>query len=154
MRPPPREQTDFERIPTYDEWIPGKIVEIAYDKEHKSVWEGKERVRFCVRFKFELKGCQYPHYSRWLTFNYGEKSTLWLKYISSLVEGAQPDMDFDLDILKGMEIKTMWSVNPKSPDFDNLEMIRPIGAKVRPHPIDQDPPPDEAGGPSVDDVPF
>ncbi len=141
MRPPERDRTEFERIPVYGESVKGKIVEIAYDKEHKSTWEGKERVRFCVRLKFELDGCQYPHYSRWLTFSYGEKATLFKKYIKQLVEGAQPDMDFDLDILKGMPIKTIWSSDG---EYDNLELIMPLNAKVRPHPVDQDPPPDAA----------
>jgi hypothetical protein len=149
--PPEREKIDFERVPVYREWLPGKIAEIAYDKEHKSVWEGKERMRFCVRFKFELKGCQYPHYSKWLTFTYGEKATLFKKYIKELVEGAQPDMTFDLDALKGMDVKTMWS---QDGDYDNLEMVIPLGAKVKPHPVDQDPPPDAGKSPSDDEIPF
>lgn len=151
MRPPEREKTEFERIPQYGEPIKGKIVEIAYDKEHKSVWEGKERVRFCVRFKLDLEGCQYPHYSRWLTFSYGEKATLFKKYIKPLVEGAQPDMDLDIDILKGLEIKTIWSADG---EYDNLELIMPLGGKVKPHPVDQDPPPEVASEHRDDDIPF
>lgn len=154
MLPPDRQDIDYERIPVYDEWINGKIVEIGYDKEHKSTWQGKERVRFCVRFKFELEGCQYPHYSRWLTFTYGEKATLFIKYIAPLVDGAQPDMRFDLDALKGFEVKTMWRVNPQNPEYDNLEMIKPRGAKLKPLPVDQDPPPDEVGAAPGEDIPF
>jgi hypothetical protein len=151
VRPPKRDTTEFERIPKYGEPIKGKIVDIAYDKEHKSMWEGKERIRFCIRFKFELEGCQFPHYSRWLTFSYGEKATLFKKYIKPLVEGAQPDMDLDIDILKGMDIKTIWSSDG---EYDNLELIMALGSKVRPHPLDQDPPPDAVGAPPEEDVPF
>lgn len=152
MRPPERGKIDYERIPAYDEWISGKIAKVLYDKEHKSVWEGKERVRFCVRFKFDLEGCKFPHYSRWLTFTYGEKATLFKKYIKELVDGAQPDLDFDLDAFKGMEVKTMWS---QDGEYDNLEMIRPRGEKLKPHPVDQDPPPDAVGAPPSDDeTPF
>src|SRR3977135_3267473 len=107
-RPPEREKTDFERIPKYGEPLKSKIADIAYDKEHKSIWEGKERIRYCVRFKFDVEGCSYPHYCGWLTFSYGEKATLFKKYIKQLVEGAQPDMDLDLDILKGMDVNTIW----------------------------------------------
>jgi hypothetical protein len=152
MRPPEREKIDYERIPRYRDWITGKIAEVMYDKEHKSVWEGKERVRFCVRFKFSLDGCSYPHYSPWLTFSYGEKTTLFKKYVKELVDGAQPDMDFDLDVLKGMDVKTMWS---EDGEYDCLEMIIPALSKIKGHHVDQDPPPDEvAGAAPGEDIPF
>lgn len=151
MRPPEREKTDFERIPRYGVPLKTKIVEVAYDQEHKSVWEGKERIRFCVRLKLDVEGCQYPHYSRWLTFSYGEKATLFKKYIKPLVEGAQPDMDFDLDVLKGMEVNTIWV---EDGEYDNLELIMPQVGKVKPHPVDQDPPPEVPGGVNDEGIPF
>lgn len=151
MKPPKREATDFERIPVYGDWVKGKIADIGYDKEHKSMWEGKERIRFCIRFKFDLEGCKYPHYSRWLTFNYGEKATLFTKYIKQLVDGAQPDMDLDIDMLKGMSIKTMWL---EDGDFDKLEIILPLGAKLKPMPPEDIDPADDIAAGSDGDVPF
>lgn len=126
MKPPTRQKIDFEKVKT-DEWIPGTISEIQYNMEYKSAFEGKEKTGPAVRFKLALEGYQWPRYTRWMTFSYGEKSNLYKKYLSQLVEGATPDMDFDLDSLKGMPIKTMWANND---NFQNLEMIRPMGTKV------------------------
>lgn len=124
---PPRNSVEYERVPVYDEWVNGEIVDIEYDLEHKRIWQGEEKVGPAVRLKFNLDGCKYPHRTKWLSFSYHEKSNLFTKYIVALVEGAKPNMDFDLDTLKAMKIKTMWSANG---DFDNLEMIRPAGAKI------------------------
>lgn len=141
MRPPPRLRTEFEQVKV-DVWINGEIEEIKYDMERKSMWEGKERVGPAVRFKFKLDGYEYPHYSRWLSFGYSEKSNLFKKFLTNLVEGAKPDMEFDLDELKGLAIKTMWS---QKEEFQNLEMIRPLDKKVTPlgEPVEVDVP-DEA----------
>lgn len=128
MRPPARAKLDFEQVKV-DEWINGEIEEIKYDQEHKSTFEGKERVRPAVRLKFKLEGYNYPHYTRWLTFNYSEKSNLYKNFLLPLVEGAKPDIEFDLDELKGMKIKTMWS---QVEEFQNLAMIRPMDKKVMP----------------------
>ena len=128
MKPPQRAKTDFERVPKYDEWIAGKILDIAYEAEHKSTFQGEEKVRPAVRFKIGLEGCQFPKYSRWLTFSYGDKSNLYKNWVSVLVDGAEPDMDLDLDVIKGMSIKTMWSENG---DYDNLVMVRPVSEKVK-----------------------
>ncbi|MFI5344223.1 MAG: hypothetical protein ACHQUC_08390, partial [Chlamydiales bacterium] len=118
-----------ERIPKYDDWIEGIISEIEYDEQHKMSYKGEEKVASCVRFKFALKGCEFPHRSRWMTFSYGEKANLFKKYLSNLVEDAEPDMDFDLDDLKGFEIKTMWK---EEGEYDSLELIRPLGKKFTP----------------------
>lgn len=127
MKPPPRSKTEFERIPKYDEWIPGKILDIEYDENHKSTYAGEEKIRPAVRFKFGLEGCTFPKRSRWLTFSYGEKANLYKHFVSVLVDDAEPDMDLDLDDLKDMAIKTMWS---EDGDFDNLAMIRPLNGKL------------------------
>lgn len=128
MKPSPRAKTDFEQV-VVDEWITGEIEEIKYDLEHKSMYEGKERIRAAVRFKFKLDGYDFPHYSRWLTFNYSEKSNLYKEFLTPLVEGAKPDIEFDLDQLKDMKIKTMWTQND---EYQNLKMIRPLNKKVVP----------------------
>ncbi len=64
-----------------------------------------------------------------------------------------PDMDFDLDILKGMDVKTIWV---EDGDYDNLELIMPLGAKVKPHPVEpvDDEPPPEMAADSGEGIPF
>lgn len=128
MKPPKTENKDFEKVSTED-FVQGVIEEIQYDKEHKfKGYNGAEdKVRPATRFKFKLEGCQYPHYSRWMTFSYSEKSNLYTKYLVSLVENAQPDMDFDLDNLKGMKVKTLWSEHN---GYQGIETIRPVGKKI------------------------
>lgn len=137
MKPPAhnREEFDFEQVDVND-FIVGKIEDIAYDPEHKTTWNGETKIRFCVRFKFKLEGYEFPHYSRWETFTYGEKGNLYKKYLSHLVEGAYPDMDFDLDLLKGMKVKTMWAEkryeeNGNEKVFQSIELIRPIEGKIK-----------------------
>lgn len=137
MKPPQRAKTEFERVPKYDEWIPGKILDIEYDENHKSTYQGEEKVRPCVRIKFGLEGCQFPKRSRWLTFSYGEKANLYKQFVSVLVEDAKPDMDLDLDVLKDMKIKTMWS---EDGEYDKLEMVRPLNEKLRAAPAKQEVP--------------
>lgn len=129
MKPPKRASKEFERVPKYDEWIPGKILDIEYDEAHKSTFQGEEKIRPAVRFKFGLEGCEFPKRSRWLTFSYGDKANLYKNFVSVLVDGAEPDMDLDLDVLKGLSIKTMWS---EDGDYDNLAMIRPLTEKIKP----------------------
>lgn len=124
---PIKQETKYERVPVYDEWIMGTLEEIEYDQEHKRMWEGKEKVGPAVRFKFILEGCNFPKKTPWMTFNYSEKSNLYKKYISALVENPTPNMDFDLDALKGLKIKAMFTQNG---EYDNIAMIRPIKARV------------------------
>ena len=161
MKPPKREKKAFERVPKYDEWISGVIQEIEYDENHEKKFNGETKTISAVRFKLELKDCEYPKRSRWLTFSYAEKANLYRMFISQLVENAEPDMDFDLDELKGFEVKTMWTKSDDG-EFDNLAMIRPLGDKYDPE--NQEPAKPEgqslreaaqARNPEVpDDVPF
>lgn len=125
MKPPPRTKLDYEKVPV-DEWVKGNIAEIQRDENRETEFQGEKKVRDMVRFKFAIEGCQYPHYSRWMGFSYAEKANLYKKFLTPLVEEATPDMDFDLDILKGMDIKMMWANNG---EFQNLEMVRPLDKK-------------------------
>jgi hypothetical protein len=128
MRPPKREKTDFEKV-TIEDFTICTIEDIAYDMEHKFTgFQGAEdKIKPAVRFKFKVEGYQYHHYSRWMSFNFGEKSNLFLKYLVPLVEGAKPDMDLDLDVLKGMKIKILWA---EKNEFQFPETIRAIGKKI------------------------
>ena len=130
MRPPKRsdESFEYERIPVYDDWINGTIEEVALEENH--AFKGQfAKVSDAVRFKFKIEGCEYPHYSNWMSYNFGEKSNVYKKYLCGLVEGAKPDMDFDLERFKGMKVRMIWKMNG---DFDNLELIRPADKKIDP----------------------
>jgi len=126
MKPPKTENKDYEKVPT-DDFVTGTIEEIKYEQDHEFKFKGESKRKPAVRLKFKIDGLQYPHYSRWMTFNYGEKSNLLLKYLIPLVEGAHPDMDFDLDALKGMKVKMLWN---EQNGFQSVETIRPLGKKL------------------------
>jgi hypothetical protein len=168
MRPPRQSQIDYERIQKYDEWISGDIAEIQLREDHDTGFKypakkddgaphpkaGEPIICDQVRLKFALEGHNYPHYSRWMRYSYGEKSNLYLKYLKYLVEGAQPDMNFDLESLTAMKVKTMWSQSEDG-KFDNLEQIRPLNGKCKPEVAREeikDEPPEEVV--QADDIPF
>lgn len=130
MKPPPRTKMQYEKCRT-DDWTQGIIEDIQRDEKRDSGFKddetGENKIVDSVRFKFKLEGYEYPHYSRWMTFSYHEKATLYKKYICSLVDGVKPDGDFDLERLKGYAVKIMWQDNG---DFQNIEMIRPAEKKI------------------------
>lgn len=111
----------FEKVRIGD-FIFGVIEEVQRDEKHKTTYQGKEKISDCVRFKFKLDGYEHQHYSRWMTFNYGAKSTLFSKYLTKLVTGAVPDMDFDIEALEGMRVKTIWS---EKNDYQSVDSIFP-----------------------------
>lgn len=118
---------------TTSDWTQGIIDDIQRDEKRDTGFKdedtGENKITDSIRFKFKLEGYHYPHYSRWMAFSYHEKSTLFKKYITNLVEGAKPDMDFDLERLKNFSVKVMWQDNG---DYQNLEMIRPLEKKIDP----------------------
>lgn len=130
LKPPPRTKQDYEKVDTED-WVTGVIEEIQSDEKRDTGFKdedtGEPIIKHMIRFKFKLEGYHYPHYSRWMALSYHEKANLYKKYLFNLVAGAAPDMDFDLESLEGCPVKMMWSNNG---DFQNIEMIRPVGAKV------------------------
>jgi hypothetical protein len=155
MRPPKRSNKDYEKV-KIGEMISGVIEEVQYDMEHKfKGFQGKEdTIQPAVRLKFMLDGYKFPHFSRWMKFSLGEKANLYKKYVSKLIENAEPDMDVDIDALKGMRVKTVWS---EDRDFQNIDAIYPEGAKAKRidasvesvpeiH-IDEEPPIDEESAP-------
>ncbi len=124
---PPKRSTDFEKVVIGD-FIKGKLAGIEYDENHKSNYQGKERIYSAVRLVFELEGYKFPHRSRWMTFSYGDKSNLYNKFLLKLVDGIVPDCDFDLDKLKGMGVQTYWQ---EKNEFQSIELIKPILAKLK-----------------------
>ena len=127
MKPSKHDKTDFEKV-VIGEFITGIIEDVQYEKEHKFKYKDNEKTSEAVRFKFKLDGYNHPHYSRWMLFFYGEKTSLFSKYLVKLVEGMTPESDFDIMALKNMPIKTIWSENG---DFQNIDNIFPLKSKVK-----------------------
>ena len=157
MKPPlkPPKRDDYERLDTKD-WVYGRIEEIQYDEKHNfGKWpdektkEPREKIGPAVRFRFSVDGYEYPHYSRWGYFSYGQKSNLYNKYLSELVEDAKPDMDFNIYLLEGMKVKMLWS---EKNNFQSLDTIRSIGDKLR-LPTEESPP-ENTEASEEDETPF
>jgi hypothetical protein len=128
MKAPVRSKDDYEKVKV-GEFICGVIEKIEYDMEHKFTYKGVDKIAAAVRIVFKLDGYAFPHRSRWMNFNVGEKSNLYKRYLAKLVEDAQPDMSFDFDQLEGMRVKTIWE---ESNDFQSIESIFPEGKKIVP----------------------
>ena len=130
MLPPKRGTRDFEKV-KIGEFVHGVIKDIKYEEAHEFNYKGEKKINPAVRIQFDLEGCVFPHYSRWLTFSYGEKANLYKMFIVKLVENARPDMEFDLDKIKGMRIKTIWNeTKTDKGTFQNLELIAPEKSKI------------------------
>ena len=133
---PQRREDSFEKV-AIGEFLEGEIVDIEYDQEHKSTFQGQEKIAPAIRIIFELNGYKYPHRTNWMTFSYGDRTNLYNKFLTKLVEGAHPDMNFDLDCIKHMKVKTLWA---EKNNFQYIESIFPLGAKVT---LDSPPPTEE-----------
>ncbi len=152
MKPPSRDKMDFEKV-AVNKMIHGVIEKCQYDEKHVfKGFEGKpDTTGTAIRFKLKLDDYKFPHYSRWMRLSLGEKTTLYSKYVSKLVTGAEPDMDLDLDVLEGLEINVIY-VNGKG-DFQNLENIFPAGELADPNkPLDNTE--HDIVGPEGEDAPF
>ena len=125
---PPLRKMEYEKIKT-DDFVTGEIKEIRYDLEHKFTYQGKEKINPACRIVFKVDGYKFDHITPWMTFNLSEKSNLFKKYVSPLVDGATEYMEFDLDQLIGMKVKMLWA---DKGDFQHIETIRPLGDKVIP----------------------
>lgn len=119
---------EFEKVPT-DDFVVGKIAEVQYDPEHtfKGFDGAEDKKMQGVRFRFELEGCKYPHYSKWMKMVWSDKSNIF-KFCLDLVDGCSVDKPFDLSILNGMAVKTLWS---NKGEWQNLDKLRPVGGKIK-----------------------
>jgi hypothetical protein len=117
----------YEKVPT-DDFVAGTIAEVQYEQDHvfKGFQGAPDKTMTGVRFKFDLDGCEKPHYTKWMKFVWNEKSNLF-KFMNELVGGISEDVRIDVDCVKGMKVKTLWSTNG---DWQNLDKIRPIGGKI------------------------
>ncbi len=150
MAYPPKRNIQYEKV-KIGELISGVIQEIEYDNEHKFNYKGQESVGPAVRFKFKLEGYSYLHSTRWMKFNVGEKANLYKQIISKLVKNARPDMCFDLDELRDMPVKTIWSENN---DFQNLDNVYPLGEKKEVTEIEDTANPDEESHQETQEQPW
>lgn len=153
---PPKNSNTYEKVKC-GEFLLGTIDKIDYDMEHvfKGFQGGEDKKQPGIRFVVKLQGYEYPHRSRWMKFSLHEKSNLFKKYVSKLINNAHPDMDVDLDILIGMGIKTVWEENG---EFQNIELIAPVGKKkdVPENNFEEPPLPDDDFIPEIEenDVPL
>lgn len=128
----PQSNTFVQEDILVDEFINAEITEITYDKEHKSSYQGIEKVGPAVQITMKLDGYKQPKKSRWMAFIYTEKSNLYKVWLKSLVPNARPYMDFDLDNLKSMKIKALFSKNTgkNGEVYYNLDMVKPLKPKA------------------------
>jgi hypothetical protein len=124
MKPPKKQ---YEQIKT-DDFVTGVIDEVVYEMEHEFKFKEKISKKPAVRLKLLIDGYKEYHYTRWMTFNYSEKSNLLKKYLIPLVENAHPNMDFEMDLLKGMKVKMLWKDEKNG--FQSIDVIRPIDKKL------------------------
>lgn len=112
---PPSDRSDkeFEKV-IIDEWITGEIVDVQEKKNVEKTFLNREtneketHTIDQIRLKFKLEGYKYSHYSRWMTASMNEKSNLF-KILQQLYgERILPDIGVNLDLLKGVKVKTMW----------------------------------------------
>lgn len=130
---PPNKKLEYEKIST-DDFVVGTIDDVLYDNEHIFKGYGKDdagnpkpdTTGSAVRLVFTIDNYKFPHKTPWMKFSYSEKSNLFKKYISSLVDGAEEYMDFDMDQLKGVRVKMLWKDNG---EFQGVETIRPADGK-------------------------
>jgi len=128
MQPLKRE---FEKVPM-GRLVSGVIVDIEHDPQRKTMYQGKESIKNCIRLVFDIEGCKFPHKSSWMNFNYGEKATLYKKYLTSLVENAKPELNFEIEELKGMKVSMLWKENQANTEYQVVEAIMPVNGKIVP----------------------
>lgn len=125
---PPMPKFEQEEI-LVDEFVNGIITAIEYDENHE--FKGQfAKVGPAVRLTFTLDGYEQPKKSRWFAFSYHEKAKLYQLIIKPLVPNAKPYMDFDMENLKGVKCKLMFSrTESEGKVFFNLDMVKPVGLK-------------------------
>lgn len=133
MRPKGRQGSEitYERV-KIDDFINGAIEKVEYEEKHE--FKGQYGGIFeAVRFKFRLDGYKHLHASRWLKFSYADKATLFQKYLSALVEDAKPHMDFDVEMLEGLNVRTIWKEEKDKQGriWQDVQLIKPSGAKIK-----------------------
>jgi hypothetical protein len=128
MSIPPNEVRVYEKVPIGKEII-GTIYEVQEKTDHEFTFEGEKYNAPAVRLVFDLEGCKYKKYTRWMRFSYSKKAGLYTKYMAALVENPVPNMFLDVQVLKGMLIKTVWQND--NGDYQSIATIEPIEGKIK-----------------------
>jgi len=118
---------DYEQVST-DDFVCGAISEVEYNPAYESTYKGVTKTYEAIKVKFDLDGCTMPHSTFWLKLSYFEKSKVYKLFLKNLVENAEQFMDFDISLLEGMRVKTMWETNDKG--YQNVVMVKPEGEKI------------------------
>ena len=119
--------SDYEKVPT-DDFVAGVISQVEYDPAYENTYQGETKIYEAVKIKFDLDGCTMPHSTFWMKLSYHERSKVYKMFLKPLVENAEPYMDFDISLLEGMRVKTMWENNDKG--YQNVLMVKPEGEKI------------------------
>lgn len=132
MSIPVHHNTEYEKVPV-GKLVVGTIADVEEDMEHEFTYQGEKYNAPAVRLVFDLEGCKYKKYTRWMYFSYSKKANLYKKYLVALVENAEPKMNFDIQNLKGLDIKTVWQDD--NGDYQSISTIEPLESKVKYTPI-------------------
>lgn len=124
-----RKEFVSEKVPT-DEFLTGVIQKVEYEKEHQ--FKGKfARVAEAVRVVIKLDDFDQLKKTKWMSFKYDEKSTLFKMVVQPLVKDAFPYMDFDIQKLEGMKVKVMFSEDTfEGKTFYGVQMLKPAKGKL------------------------
>lgn len=125
--PDPKDFGEYEKVDCGD-FIAGKIKEVKYDPAYEQTYQGEKKVFEAVKVVFELDGYKMPHSTYWMKLSYHKKSKIFNLLLKPLVENAEPFMDFDVSLLTGMRVKTVWEENEKG--YQNVVMVKPEGEKI------------------------
>lgn len=153
MIPPKQDKIDYELVKTGD-FITGTIDNIEYNEKYSFKFQGTETIGPAVRLVFKLDGYEHLHRTRWMKFVYAEKANLYKKFIVPLVAIPVPYMEFDIENLKGMKVKTIWESNVwKEKTYQNIELIRPVGEKWADSRVKHAIPPEMLAGDAPEELP-
>ncbi len=127
IAPEAKDFGDYEQVSTED-FVNGVIAEVKYDPAYENTYNGETKVYEAIKIRFELDGCNMPHSTFWMKLSYHERSKVFKMFLKPLVENAEPFMDFDISLLEGMRVKTMWETNDKG--YQNVVMVKPESEKI------------------------
>jgi hypothetical protein len=107
---------DYEKVRVL-EWIKGKIIEFdvrAKDKEFFNAKTKEKTVRLVdqIRFKFELEGYEYPHFTNWLTQSTSEKANLF-KFLRGIMPTLEGNATVDIDKVVNVPLLIMYDEIPR-----------------------------------------
>lgn len=124
-----RKEFVSEKVPT-DEFLTGTIQKVEYEKEHQ--FKGKfARVSEAVRIVIKLDGYEQLKKTKWMSFKYDEKSTLFKMVVLPLVKDAYPYLVLDIEKLEGLKVKVMFAEEEyEGKTFYGVQMLKPAKGKL------------------------